>query len=93
MRRIVAIVAICLSLMGAKLSCATSEGMPVHTRLWWISHLNVTPWPFIILKPGQQPPPIMLHGKRVPGTWTRKGDTYLGDHVWEWRPGHPNGQQ
>jgi hypothetical protein len=91
MRRAVAIVAAALAIMGAKLSCATSEGQPVHSRIWWISHLNVTGWPFIILKPGQQPPAVEIHGKKIPGTWQKRGNTYLGDHVWEWRPGHPNG--
>lgn len=92
MRRAVAIAAAMLAIMGAKLSCQTSEGQPVHTRIWWISHLNVTPFPFIILKPGIRPPNVEIRGKVVPGTWTRKGNTYLGDHVWEWRPGHGNGQ-
>lgn len=92
MRRAVAIVAIALALMGAKLSCQTSSGQPVHTRLKWVEILQGTGWPFVILRPGQQPPAVEIHGKRIPGAWQKRGHTFTGDYVWEWRPGHPNGQ-
>jgi hypothetical protein len=92
MRRAIAITVMVLALMGAKLSCQTSTGLPVHTRAHWLQVLIPTGQPVIILRPGVKPPPIMIHGKTIPGTWQHRGNTYIGDHVWTWHPGHPNGQ-
>ena len=92
MRKAVAITLTCIALMGARLACATSSGLPVHTRIHWIHVLSEEGLPYIILKPGQKPPPLMTErGSRIPGTWRTRGDTYLGDPVWQWHPGYPNG--
>jgi hypothetical protein len=90
-RKFVAICCMCLSLMGAKLSCATSSGLPVHTRAHWLQQILPTGQVIVILRPGIKPPPVMRRGTVIPGYWTHKGDTYLGSHVWVWSAGYPNG--
>jgi hypothetical protein len=91
-KRVLAVICAAVTIPLGAARCVTGDGLPVHTRTWWLTRA----WPpgtsVVILQPGVKPPGVRIDGRPIPGAWTKRGETYIGDHVWEWRPGYPNGQ-
>ena len=88
---VVAIVAV--AVLGGAARCTTTEGLPVHTSIYWQMRAvrqGETIW---IGKRGKRPPDVGTERGKLPGAWRKIGSTYNGRPVMLWRYGRPNGQR